>query len=413
MTFPLSRAREFLRLLAENFRRVRGQQVAASLAFTTLLSLVPLITVALALLSNFPMFAELAEALRGFLLSNLLPEKAGAVIAKYTLQFSQQADRLTAIGSLVLFATAIMLMLTIDRALNAIWNVSRPQRPLRRLLVYWAVLSLGPLVLGASVAAVGYVTQASLGMVSDPAWLRALTLRLVPLLLLAALLAFIYYAVPNRPVRLGDAAAGGFVAATAFTLLQRLFGLYLSHFPTYTLVYGAFATLPVFLLWLYLSWVVVLGGALMAAVLPEFRWGSRVAPRFPGRGCYAALLVLADLGEAQRTREIRSLRRLAVVSRQNESEAEQTMEQLQAIGWVALTEDGRWVLTCRPEDLSLRDVFARFAFAAGSLPAGSSPAETRLRERLLALHGEAASRLEVPLSVLFAEAPRPSAVQMG
>lgn len=262
---------EFLARCSARFREERCAQAAASLAFTTLLALVPLVTVALALLSHFDIFSALGAALRNFLLANLLPEKAGKVIAAYTLQFSQKTGRLTLLGMVMLVATALLLLLSIDRVFGRIWRVRQPRPLLRRILVYLGVLLLGPVVVGSCIAALTYLLTASLGLVNEPRWMTNFLLKALPALLLAVLCAVIYYAMPYRPVAPRHALAGGLVTAVGLALLQRGFAVYIAAFPNYTLIYGAFATVPIFLVWLYLSWLVVLAGALTTAVLGEMR----------------------------------------------------------------------------------------------------------------------------------------------
>lgn len=401
MPLSIHTAREFLHLLVERFRDVRCQQVAASLTVTTLLALVPLITVSLVLFSNFPVFDAVGSALRGFLLENLLPQKAGEVIAKYTLQFTQKAGQLTFLGIAILVVTVAITLLTIDRAFNSIFHVARPPRTLRRLLVYWSVVTLGPLLLGGSIAAATYVASASLGLVNEPAWVRSALFRALPFVFVTVLLTFLYSAVPNRNIRLRDALVGGVAAAVLFSLVQKVFGFYVSKFPTYTLIYGAFATLPIFVIWLFLSWNVVLIGALITAVLPEFLWGSRVAPPHPGRNTFGALQILRELGVAQRGGRGRSGRQLAVVSRQTEADSEKLLERLRDAAWITRTEAGEWMLSCRLDDIALRDVFARFSFSPRCVPADAM--DDPLTSRLLALHEQAAERLSISLAELFAQ----------
>jgi membrane protein len=267
--------------IVRRFRNERCSQIAASLAFTTLLSLVPLLALALAVVSQLPVSARLGAALQQFLLQNLLPEKAGVVIANYVLQFSHKAGRLTIAGSALLVATAFVLMLTIEHAFNALWRVARRRRLVHRLFIHAMVLILGPALLGASLAATTFVVTTSLGWVDEPAWVRTVLGRLLPGLFLAGLCSLLFFAVPNRPVRLRHAAAGGVVAALGLLLLQRLFSLYVVRFPDYNLLYGAFAVIPIFLVWLHLCWSVVLIGALVTATLPDA--GGRI-----GRGAPSA-----------------------------------------------------------------------------------------------------------------------------
>ena len=269
----LRRPTRFMLLLVvdiwQRFDEDRCGQVASSLSFTTLLSLVPLITVALALFSRLPEAALVEQALRDFLFHNLLPDKAGSIIGGYALQFSEKAHSLTLIGSAGVFATAVMTMLTIDHAFNTIWRVEK-HRPLgRRIALYGTALILGPVVAGLAMAAVTYFVSASLGLVNEPPWVRAALFGALPVLFQVGLLALLYGVVPNRRVERAHALVGGAAAGLGFALMQKLFAVFVAAVPTYKLIYGAFAALPIFLLWLYLSWTVILLGALLTAALPE------------------------------------------------------------------------------------------------------------------------------------------------
>jgi membrane protein len=260
-------------LVTQVIRRFRGErlgQTAAALSFATLLGLVPMIAVAAALIEHLPYFSQgIGVALHKFLLANLLPEKSGAVIAKYVGQFADRAERVTLVGVAVLMATAVVQMLTIERAFNAIWKVKSPRPLVRRLAIHLLALLLGPLVFGGSLAATTYLAGVSLGLVSQLDWLMDGVLRLLPFGFLAGFFALLYWGVPRKNVLPLHAVVGGLLAASAFTAMQRLFSLYIAKFPTYTIVYGPFAAVPIFLAWLYLSWTVILLGALITAELPR------------------------------------------------------------------------------------------------------------------------------------------------
>jgi membrane protein len=258
-------------MVAQRSRAERYSQVAGSLAFTTLLSIVPLLTVALAVVSRLPVSSMLRAALERFLLDNLLPQKAGVVIAEYVLRFSEKATHLTLAGALLLVVAAFALMLTIDHAFNGIWRVVRPRPLWSRVLAHALVLALGPMLLGAALAATTYAVSTSLGWVDEPLWLRRFLFGLLPALTLIGLFSLLFATVPNKAVRGLDAFAGGLLTALGLIAMQRLFSLFVVSFPAYNLIYGAFAAVPIFLLWLYLSWLVVLLGATLTAVLPEAR----------------------------------------------------------------------------------------------------------------------------------------------
>lgn len=264
-----------LRLVArvgKRFRAERLAQTAAALSFATMLGLVPMIVVVASLIDHLP-FASwgvaIGRALEKFLLANLLPEKAGAVVARLVGQFTGRAERITLIGSLALVATALMQMLTIEHAFNTIWKVKAARSLPRRLAMHLLALILGPLLFGVSLAATTYLASASLGLVSEPQWVTTAVLGALSFGFVAGLFGLLYGGVPNRPISAWHAGTGGLLAATGFLGLQRLFGLYVVNFPTYTMVYGPFAALPIFLVWLYASWTVILLGALVTAELPR------------------------------------------------------------------------------------------------------------------------------------------------
>jgi membrane protein len=259
-----------VRLAWRRFQEERCPQIAASLAFTTMLAIVPVITVALTAISAFPVFRELLQYVERFLVRIMLPESA-AVVAGYAAQFAENAARLTTLGIALIFVTAVLVLLTIDRAFNQIWRVPRPRGLVPRLVVYWALLTVGPPLIGASLALTSWLVSQSLGMVKGMPRAAEMMLDVVPVLLTAFAFTLAYIAIPNRRVRVRDALTGGVGAAVAFEATKHGFAFFIAQVPTYKLVYGAFASVPIFLLWIYLSWVVVLLGAVTAAVMPEWR----------------------------------------------------------------------------------------------------------------------------------------------
>ena len=246
----------------------RGAQIAAALSFSTLLGLVPLIAVAVATITRLPFAAGLSDALEKFLLANLLPDKAGSVIAKYVGQFAHKAERVQWIGGLALAATALVQMLTIEHTFNAIWRIHERRPLFKRLAFHLLALLLGPLLFGGSIATITFLASVSFGFFDEPHWLNAAVFRALSFIFTTLLFALIYWAVPAKPVERSHALIGGLFAAGGFLLMQRAFALYVANFPAYTVVYGAFAAMPLFLLWLYLSWGVILIGALIVAELP-------------------------------------------------------------------------------------------------------------------------------------------------
>ncbi len=382
----LSALRDFLTLLIERFVATRCPHVAGSLTYTSLLALVPLVTVSIALFSNFPAFADLGEALSGFIQANVLPERAGEIVTTYALQFSEKAAQLTLIGTVMLVVTVLLLLNTIEAVFNDIWGVRKPRPMLARFTVYWVALTLGPVALAGSVFATGRLVAASIAYIGDGAHIGAFTTTLVPLVLLGSLFSFLYFATPNHSVRIVHAIIGGFAAAFAFLLMQRLFGQFIARFPTYTLIYGTFAALPIFLAWLYMSWVVVLLGAILAATLPDFAERKRCVERFPGDRAWAALNMLVALARAQRSGRTGPFDMLKDCSGVASDEAERVLGEMRDVGWIARTEDETWVLSRRAESISLTQIIDHFALSTGSwLAASGGHAESvayRLREGL-------------------------------
>ncbi len=356
-----------IRLIRQRFREDRCPQVAASLTFTTLLSLVPIVTIALTVFSAFPVFGEMTTQIKIFLLTNMVPVSAGKIISVYMTQFSEKAARLTAVGIALLAVTAFMLMQTIEQAFNVIWRVRRPRPLMQRFTIYWAALTLGPLLVGASLSLSSYLVSLSLGWTQGLPLIGGLPLKLAPLALTIAALSLLYLAVPNRAVRFSHALAAGFVTGMAFELMKKLFALYLTQFPTYTLVYGAFAAVPIFLVWIYLSWLVVLLGAVMAAALPYWHnqiWRHETTPTLLFAN---ALIVLQALHAVRQRGEALYLPQLQERLHVGLDESEELLERLEAARWVSNTAGNGWVLSCDPENVTLADIFQEFVFRADAV----------------------------------------------
>ncbi|MGE0355972.1 MAG: YihY family inner membrane protein [Burkholderiales bacterium] len=267
----------FVAFVFRRWREDRCLQVAGSLTFTTLLALVPLFTVVVAVLSALPYFEDAMVQVKVFLLLNLVPEIAGKVITVYMQQFAEAAGRLTSVSLVALFAMALAMLFTVDRSLNVIWRVERLRPLWLSVTGYVALLLIGPALMGVSLWASSWVLAASLDRLVMPSQLEALVLRMVPLAGSAIVFFLVYRIIPNRHVPALHALAGGVLAALAFELMKSVFAGYLRAVPTYRLVYGAFASLPIFMLWLYLSWLVVLLGAEFTASLAWWR-GRRFLP---------------------------------------------------------------------------------------------------------------------------------------
>ena len=264
--------RDTAHTLRARFREDQMGLTASSLTFTTSIALVPFFTVALAVFTAFPMFSTLQGALQAWLVQSLIPDNIARQVLGYLTQFSRQANKLGGAGLGVLLVTAIALILTIDRTLNNIWRVKKLRPFTQRVLIYWAAITLGPLLLAASLALTSYVVTASTGLVGMSAPLR-LVITAFQFMLVAGGMASLYRYVPNTHVKWSHAWVGGVFVAVGIELAKKALSLYLSSVPTYSLIYGAFATLPILLVWIYLAWVIVLMGAVIAAYLPSLLAG--------------------------------------------------------------------------------------------------------------------------------------------
>jgi membrane protein len=260
----------FAMTVLRRFDRDRCSRVAGALAFTTVLAVVPLTAVGFAVLSIFPVFESWMATVQQFIYGNFVPA-ASDVVSRYLQQFAANAGKLTAMGAVFLFVTAVMLISTIEQAFNDIWHVRRKRKLGRRIAAYWAVITLGPLLMGLSLSITSYVS--SLPLFSQQPVLsgaRQLVLKTAPIFFEWVTFVLLYTVVPNCVVRIRHAIAGAVVATVLFEVAKLTFGWFVTSFTNYRAVYGAVAAMPVFLIWIYLSWVVTLLGAEVAAALPQW-----------------------------------------------------------------------------------------------------------------------------------------------
>ena len=254
---------QVLHFLKGFFLRCKEDRITVSaghLAYVSLLSLVPFIMVFFTILSAFPAFAKVRGELESFIFNNFVPH-AGDVVQKYMAEFVGNASQMGAISILFLVIVALLLISNVDKTLNLIWR-NKSQRPaIYTFAIYWMVLTLGPILIGSSVIISSYlIGLANFAEEYTPGVTTAL-LKLVPFITSVAAFFLIYMLVPNRRINARHAAAGALLAATLFELTKKGFGLYVASFPSYQLIYGALAVVPILFVWVYLSWIVVLIGA--------------------------------------------------------------------------------------------------------------------------------------------------------
>jgi len=325
-----------LQTLRERFREDRLGLSASSLTFTTTIALVPFFTVALAIFTAFPMFGKLQSGLQSWLVQSLVPEAISRQVLGYLTQFAGKASRLGGVGFAALVVSAIALVLTIDRTLNNIWRVRRPRPFGQRILIYWAVITLGPVLLAASLAVTSYLSSASRGLVAGLPNVVTFLLTAVEFAALAVAYTALYRYVPNTPVKRAHALAGGLFAATGIEIAKRALAWYIGTVPTYSMVYGAFATVPILLVWIYISWLIVLLGAVIAAYLPSLLAGPRRRPGGHGWHFQLALEALKNLHIARRgSAHGLTARELAALMDVDLLQLEPVLQTLVQLDWVA------------------------------------------------------------------------------
>jgi membrane protein len=260
------------RFLARVFARLRDidlARTAGSLSFTTLLAIVPLVTVAFAFVARFPVFEDWVSALEQFLLRHLLPFSAAAEVRSHIVAFADQAAQLTGVSILVITVSAMLAVATVEREINTIWGIRRGRSLPKRIVVYAIGLTAGPVLLGASISLTTWLVVHSLAVVPIRKTLGAQIASTLPFLFATAGLTLLYKGVPARHVALGPALLAGALAAAAFEGAKQAFAWYLTSISNYQVVYGALAVLPIFLLWIYLCWTIILAGAAVCATLAE------------------------------------------------------------------------------------------------------------------------------------------------
>ncbi len=390
-TFPLFRdlswpqIRHLIRFAGRRLDEERLPQVAGSLTFTTVLALVPILTIALAIFTTFPLFNTFRASLEAYFVRNLMPQGIANTILGYLTQFSSKATRLSAVGAVALIVTAVMMMLMIDRVFNQIWRVKTTRPITQRILVYWAIVTLGPLLIGASITLTSYVFTATNGVLrSSIPFSGGVLYSSISILLTTVAFTLLYIVVPNRLVEWRDAVCGGLLAAIAFEVVKRLFAVFVVQVPTYTVVYGAVAAFPIFLVWIYLGWLITLGGAVVTAALPIVKYERWWHVPQPGSAFVDAMAVLAVLYGARSSAHsaVVDAKLLRDKTRLGFDEAEALLEKMLDAGWVGrikaegpkrmqwgkrITEGlDRWALLANPRQLTLADVYRVFVFDVAS-----------------------------------------------
>lgn len=393
------RQQAFALFLWTRFRDDRCFETAGALAFTTLFALVPLSMVVFGVLAAFPVFDVWTGQLVDFVFSNFVPSSA-RVVEQYLRDFSASARSLTVPGVVALLVSLLVTMWSIESTFNQIWRVPAARPRLSRFLVYWTLLTLGTLLAAASFAITSYLFSLPALSGVESAGVSQRLLRHVPTLVELMAFTVAYVFIPHRKVRWRHALLGGLLATVLFELSKRGIAAYLQSVPTYQQLYGALAVVPIFMLWVYLSWLVVLLGASLAASLSSFRYQPRALRLPPGCEFYGYLRLLARLEAARREGALLDQAALgALEPNLSENQLQRMLRDLAELEILASTEDGGWVLRRDLDTVRFAELHEglglRVPGPAAKLPGRDDPAGRA------ALH--ALDHLRQPLAVPLAE----------
>lgn len=359
----LKRSYDFARFLIARFIQDRCLQIAGALTFSTLLSLVPLFAIVVSIISHFPFFQQILTNIKIFLLLNLVPEIAYKIITVYMGQFTDNARKMTYVGIGFLLATSFSMLYTVDRSFNDIWRSRRGRPWWMSGLAYLMLLVAAPLLLGLGMTITSYLVSLSMGVAQTLPFIDELLLKVLSVGGGTITFFLVYRIVPCRHVPVANALAGGLVAALLFEALKALFAVYIQLMPGFNMIYGAFAAIPVFLLWVFLCWSVILIGAEVSASLPYWgreKWHHVVSVVSYRLDSQHGLALLTEL--ARRRDDLRgaSLPELAQAVRAPLDWLEDTLDHLQEAGVVRYAR-GRYRLLADPAQVTLEQTLEWFA----------------------------------------------------
>jgi membrane protein len=390
---------------------------SGALSYTTLVSLVPLAVIAFGTLSAFPIFAQVHDELVALAFRTLVPS-IGEQAAWWFRAFADSAAQTTAIGIAGISATGILLLVTVEDQLNLIWRVTSPRPWVQRILAYWTLITLGPLLIGVSLSLSTYFELAArqVGLGQEAAawfassWLHSLA-RMVPAALEFVALTLLYCLIPNCAVRWRDGALGALIATIAVEILKVGFSFYIGVSSFYQTVYGALAIIPIFLLWMYISWMAVLLGAVVAAALPNWRIDERVG-NIPSGGVRLgfSLSLIASLARAQRRGESRSTPALAAELGVATTVIDEHLRPLAEAGFVAHTQEGSWVLSWAPETATLHDLYEalHLPLAGRWMGRGAQPWQRQVAPAMDRIVKAESAAMEVTIAALLADTLEPA-----
>jgi len=395
----------FTRYVLYHFYKDDCTYRAAALTYTFLLSLVPLLSVSFVVVSAFPASKQLVSDMEGFIFKHLVAT-SGEVVQTYIQGFVEKVSHLSVAGTAFLFVTAVLMMFTVEQAFNIIWRVRRQRKFISALLMYWAMLTLSPLLIGVSLAASSYVVSIPLihGTVQSLGLSDGLLLNYAPFLLVMMCFTILYMAVPNCIVVTSHALLGGVVAAVLFESAKWGFTLYISHFRTYTLLYGTLATIPIFLIWVYISWLIILFGAEVTQAcraLYDRRARDKIDP------FTQAYRWLGHFWEAQQGGQGLTVRALVARDPYNyQISPEKIIQELLAINVITPMSGGAYLLCRDLNHMSLAELHQQLPWkfpAVAEISSAVGPWERQLAALLGKLEVVRKQSLDVCLADLYAK----------
>lgn len=348
----------FTRFFFRQFYEQRGLQVASSLAYATLLALVPLVTVMFSVLRGLPVFEGVGNTIQTYIFNNFVPA-FGETVLSYINSFSQKASQMTVTGLAMIFVVALMLLSTIDNALNSIWHVRNRRSPLARFLVYWTILTMGPVLLGVGLATSSYLLSLPLVSGVDASFgIRERLLAWTPFFTTSIAFTILYVLIPNCFVLRRHALVGGIAAAVLFELAKYAFGVYVRSMTGFQTIYGALAVIPVFLIWIYTSWVVLLLGAHITFCLSAFRLAAeKLGWKESAWSFEEVYQVVYLLWLAQKEgRALSVFEMMKHHTRIPQYQINEIMGYLHSANWVHSTGNGYWILGRDMDEVTVLDL---------------------------------------------------------
>lgn len=350
-------SKNFVFEVARRYRDDETSLAASSLAYTALLSLVPFMSVLITVFSAMPMFEDASQQLQNFIFQNFVPT-TGAVIQEYIIGFVEKARGLTVTMFLAVFVTSILMMNTMEKALNRIFDSKVTVRLRRKLMMYWAMLTMGPLLVGGGIALSSILFEYAAFASFEGVLVKALPI-------ISATFAFflIYFIVPSRKVKWHNALYGALFSAICFELAKKGFAMYVTSIPSYQKVYGTLATIPLFLIWMFLSWNIILLGGTITATLETSRWRLHVQKYRTNERLLLVIEVLNILWQASQQGKTVSYKQLCIyLNFVPDDEFNMQLEWLESHEYIAINQDGDYLLRHDLSALDFRSLYMNGSF---------------------------------------------------